>query len=55
VCAVQNQANQGNDPDNQTQDNHNAQSIGFRFVPVVAGNDGVQQVVDAAPMNLSYV
>jgi hypothetical protein len=55
VCTVQNQAYQGHDPDNQAQDNHNAQSVGFSFVPVVAGNDGVQQVVDAAPMNLSYV
>lgn len=55
VCTVQNQANQGHDPDNQTQDDHNAQSIGFSFVSVVARNDGVQQVVDAAPMNLSYV
>jgi hypothetical protein len=55
VGTVQNQANQGHTPHDQTQDNHNATSVGFGFLPVVARNDGVQQVVDAASMNLSYV
>jgi hypothetical protein len=54
VCAIQNQANQGHDPNNQTNDNHYAQSVGFSFMSVIDGNDGVQQMIDVASINLAY-
>jgi hypothetical protein len=52
--AIQNHANQRHEPNDQTNDNHYAQSIGFSFLPVIDGNDGVQQMIDVAPIDLTY-
>jgi hypothetical protein len=55
VRATQNQANQGHHPHDQTNDNHDAQSVGFGLLPVIDGNDGVQQMIDVASLYLTYV
>jgi hypothetical protein len=55
VHAAQKQADQRHGPDNQTEDDDNAQRVTLRLVPVIAGNDGIEQVIDIAPMNLPYI
>jgi hypothetical protein len=55
VGTVQNQANHGHKAYDQTQDNDNAQSVGFSFLLVIARIDGVQQMVDVAPVDIAYV
>ena len=55
VRAVQNEAHQRHQSHNQSQNDDDAQSVRFRFLPVVDRNDGVQQMVDVAAMNLVYV
>jgi hypothetical protein len=52
--ATQNHANQGHHSHNQTNNNHDAQSVGFGFSPMIDGNDGVQQMIDVASLNLTY-
>jgi hypothetical protein len=54
VCTVQNQADEAYQPNNQSDDNHNAQGIGFGFLFVIDGNDGVQQMIDVASIDLTY-
>jgi hypothetical protein len=54
VRTVQNQADQGHDPHDQTQNNHNAQSVGFGFLLVIDGNDGVQQMINVTSIDLAY-
>lgn len=51
---IQNQANQRHHSHNQSNNNHDAQSVGFGFLPVIDGNDGVQQLINVAPTNLTY-
>jgi len=53
--AIQNTTNQGHHHHNQTNDNHYAQSVGFGFLSVIDGNDGVQQMINVASLNLTYV
>jgi hypothetical protein len=55
VHAAQNQADHVHNRHNHTQDDHNSQGIGLGLLPVIAGNNRVQQVVDTAAMNLAYV
>jgi hypothetical protein len=56
VRAIQNQANQGHYPNDQTHNNHYAQGVGLGFMPVIDGNDGVQQMIDVASMDIiAYV
>jgi hypothetical protein len=55
VHAAQNQTDHVHNRQNHTEDNHNTQGVGFGFLPVIAGNNCVQQVVNTAAMNLAYV
>jgi hypothetical protein len=55
VHAAQNQTDHVHNRQNHTQDNHNAQGVGFGLLPVIAGNNGIQQVVNIAALNLAYV
>jgi hypothetical protein len=55
VDAAQNQTDHVHDRQNHTQDNHNTQGVGFGLLPVIAGNNRIQQVVNTAAMNLAYV
>ena len=54
MCAIQDAADYKYQCHDQSDDNHDAHGVGFRFVPVIGGKDGVQQVVDIAAMNLWY-
>lgn len=54
MCAIQYTTSQKDRPQDQTENDHNSQGIAFGLLSMVAGNDGVQQVVDIAAMNLWY-
>ena len=53
--ATQNEADDVHNPHDHTNDDHNAQGVEFCLLPVIAGNDRIQHVVNTAAMNLAYV
>jgi hypothetical protein len=55
VCTIQNKASQSHHHHDQAQDNHDSQSVGFGFLSVIAGNNGIQQMVDVTAVYLIYV
>jgi hypothetical protein len=55
VHAAQNQAAHEDNPHNHAQDDYNTQRVELGLLAVIAGNNGVQQVINIAPMNLTYV
>jgi hypothetical protein len=55
VHAAQNEADHVHNPYDHTDDNDDAQRVELGLLPVIAGNDGVQQVINVAAMNLAYI
>ena len=55
VHAAQNEADHVHYPHDHTNNDDNAQGVEFGLLPVIAGNDRIQQVIKTAAMNLAYV
>ena len=55
VHAAQNEADHVHNPHDHPDDDDNAQRVELSLLPVIAGNDGVQQVINTAAINLAYI